>query len=81
MGRTRYLWEWNIVLQLQVRALTEEREDLVRHKTTDLETTLGFHHKVAELKQERDRLQQRLDDLCAEPPAMATAPASIASEV
>ncbi len=29
MGRTRYLWERNIALQLQVRTLTEEREDLV----------------------------------------------------
>ncbi len=81
LGRTRYLWERNIALQLQVSALTEEREELVRRQTTDLETTLGLHNKVAELKQERDRLQQQLDDLRAEPPAMATPPASVASEV
>ncbi len=81
LGRTRYLWERNIALQLQVRALTEEREELVRLQTTDLETTIGLHNKVAELKQERDRLQQQLDDLRAEPPATATPPASIASEV
>ncbi len=29
LGRTRYLWKQNIALQLQVRALTEEREELV----------------------------------------------------
>ena len=81
MSRTRYLWERNIALQLQVRPLTEEREDLVWRQTIDLETTLGLHNKVAELKQERDRLQQQLDDLRAETPAMATTPASIASEV
>ena len=82
LGRTHYLWERNIALQLlQVRALTEEREELIRRQTTDLETTLGLHNKVAELKQERDRLQQQLDDLLAEPPATATPPASIASEV
>ncbi len=68
-------------LQLQVRALTEEREDLVRRQTTDLETTLGLHDKVAELRRERDQLQQQLADLHAEPPVMATTPASIASEV
>ncbi len=68
-------------LQLQVRALTEEREDLVRRQTTDLETTLGLHDKVAELRQERDRLQQQLANLRAEPPVTATTPASIASEV
>ncbi len=62
-------------------ALTEEREDLVGCQTTDLETTLGLHNKVAELRQERDRLQQQLDDLRAELPATATNPASIASEV
>ncbi len=81
LGRTRYLWERNITLQLQVRALTEEREELVWHQTTDLETTLGLHNQMAELRQERDRLQQQLDDLRAEPPATATPPASIASEV
>ncbi len=81
MGRPRYLWERNIALQLQVRALTEEREDLVRHQITDLEIPLGLHNEVAELMQERDRLQQQLDDLCAERPATATTPASIASEV
>ena len=81
MGRTRYLWERNIALQLQVRALTEEREELVRRQTTNLETTLGLHNKVVELKQERDRLQQQLGDLRAEPPATATTPTSIASEV
>ncbi len=81
MGRTRYLWERNIALQLQVRALTEEWEDLVRRQTADLETTLGLHDKVAELRQERDQLQQQLADLHAEPPVTATTPASIASEV
>ncbi len=81
MGRTRYLWERNIALQLQVHALTEEREDLVRRQTADLETTLGLHDKVAELKQQRDRLQRQLDDLRAEPSAAAANPASIASEV
>ncbi len=81
LGQTRYLWEWNIALQLQVRALTEEQEDLVRHQTTDLETTLGLHNKVAELKQERDQLQQQLDDLHAEPPATVASPTSIAAEV
>ncbi len=81
LGRTRYLWERNIALQLQVRALTEEREDLVRRQTTDLETTLGLHNKMAELKQERDQLQQQLEDLRAEPPATVISPASIASEV
>ncbi len=50
MDRTRYLWERNIALQLQIRALTEEREDLVRRQATDLTTTLGLHDKVAELK-------------------------------
>ncbi len=60
LGRTRYLWERNIALQLQVHALTEEREDLVRRQTSDLETTLGLHNKVAELRRERDRLQQQL---------------------
>ncbi len=79
MGRTRYLWERNIAPQLQVRALTEEREDLGRRQTADLEKTLGLHDKVAELKQERDRLQRQLDDLRAEPPAVATTPASVAS--
>ncbi len=49
--------------------------------TTDLETTIGLHDKVAELRQERDHLQQQLDDLRAELPATATTPASIASEV
>ncbi len=81
IGPTRYLWERNIALQLQVRALTEEREDLVRHQTADLETTLGLHDKVAELRWERDRLQQQLDDSRAEPPAAAADPTSIASEV
>ncbi len=66
---------------MQVHALTEEREELVRRQTTELETTLGLHNKVAELKRERDRLQQQLDDLRAEPPATVTPPASIASEV
>ncbi len=56
MGRTQYLWERNIALQLQVRALTEEREDLVQRQTTDLTTTLGLHDKVAKLKQERDQI-------------------------
>ena len=41
MSRTRYLWERNIALQLQVRTLTEEREDLVRRQATDLTTTLA----------------------------------------
>ncbi len=81
VGRTRYLWERNIALQLQVRALTEEREDLVRRQTAELETTLGLHDKVAELRRERDQLQQQLADLRAEPPDTATTPASIASEV
>ena len=81
MGRTRYLWERNIALQLQVRALTEEREDLVRRQTTDLETTLGLQNKVGELKQERDQLQQQLADLRAEPSAAAPASVSVASEV
>ncbi len=62
-------------------ALTKEREELGRRQTTDLETTLGLHNKVAEMKRERDRLQQQLDALRAEPPATATPPASIASEV
>ena len=69
MGRTRYLWERNIALQLQVRVLTEEWEDLVRRQATDLTTTLGLHDKVAELKRERDQLQQQLVDLRAQPPA------------
>ncbi len=81
MGRTRYLWERNIALQLQVRALTEEQEDLVRHQATDLTTTLGLHDKVTELKRERDQLQQQLADLRAMPPAAASASMSVASEV
>ena len=81
MGRTRYLWERNIALQLQVRTLTEEREDLARRQATDLTTTLGLHDKVAELKRERDQLQQQLASLRAEPPVAAPAPASIAPEV
>ncbi len=81
MGWMRYLWERNIALQLQVRALTEEREDLVWRQTTDLETTLGLHNKVAELKQEMDQLQQQLTNLRAEPPAAAPASVSVASEV
>ncbi len=81
MGRTRYLWERNITLQLQVRALTEERKDLVRCQTTDLETTLGLHDKVAELKRERDQLQQQLTDLRAELPAAASASVSVASKL
>ncbi len=36
---------------------------------------------MTELRQERDRLQQQLDDLRAAPPATATPPASIASDV
>ncbi len=36
---------------------------------------------MAELRQERDWLQQQLDDLWTEPPAVPTPPASIASEV
>ena len=63
LGRTRYLWERNIALQLQVRALTEERKELIRRQTTNLETTLGLHNQMTELRQERDRLQQQLDDL------------------
>ena len=81
MGRTRYLWERNIALQLQVRALTEERKDLVRRQTTDLEMTLGLHDKVAELKRERDQLQQQLTDLRAELPAAASASVSVASKL
>ncbi len=81
LGRMRYLWERNIALQLQVHALTEEREELVRRQTTDLETILGLHNQMAELRQERDRLQQQLDNLRVEPPVVATPPASIASEV
>ena len=79
MGRTRYLWERNIALQLQVRALTEEREDLVRRQATDLTTTLGLHDKVAELKRERDQLQQQLADPHAEPPVAAPASVFVAS--
>ncbi len=45
LGQTRYLWEWNIALQLQVHALTEEQEELIRRQTTSLETTLGLHNK------------------------------------
>ncbi len=81
MGRTRYPWERNIALQLQVRALTEEREDLVRRQTADFATTLGLHDKVAELKRERDQLQQQLADLRAEPPAAAPTLVSVAYEV
>ena len=81
VGRTRYLWERNIALQLQVRTLTEEREDLVRRQATDLTTTLGLHDKVAELKRERDQLQQQLASLRAESPVAAPAPASEAPEV
>ncbi len=36
---------------------------------------------MTELRQERDRLQQQLDDLRTEPPATATPPASTSSEV
>ncbi len=43
--------------------------------------TLGLHNQMTELRQERDRLQQQLDDLRAELPATATPPASIASDV
>ena len=81
MGWTRYLWERNISLQLQVHALTEEREDLVRRQATDLTKTLSLHDKVAELKRERDQLQQQLADLHAKPPAAASASVSVASEV
>ena len=81
MDRTRYLWERNIALQLQVRTLTEEREDLVQRQATDLTTTLGLHDKVAELKREKNQLQQQLASLCAESPVTAPAPASEASEV
>ncbi len=81
MGRTRYLWERNIALQLQVRILTEEREDLIRRQANDLTTTLGLHDKVAGLKRERDQLQQQLADLRAKPPAVASASVSVASEV
>ena len=81
MGRTRYLWERNIALQLQVRTLTEEREDLVRRQATNLMTTLGLHDKVAELKREKDQLQQQLASLRAESPASTPAPASEASQV
>ncbi len=81
MGRTRYLWERNIALQLQVRTLTEEREDLIRRQATDLTTTLGLHDKVAELKRERDQLQQQLASLRAESPVVTTAPASEDSKV
>ena len=81
MGRTRYLWEQNITLQLQVRTLTEEREDLVRRQATDLTTTLGLHDKVAELKRERDQLQQQLASLHAKSPMTTPAPPSEASEV
>ncbi len=41
LGQTRYLWERIIALQLQVRTLTDEREDL--------EITLGLHNQMAEL--------------------------------
>ena len=78
LGWIRYL---NIALQLQVRALTEEREELIRRQTTDLEMTLNLHNQMAGLRQERDRLQQQLDDLRTEPPAVATPPASVTSEV
>ncbi len=81
MGRTQYLWERNIALQLQVCTLTEEREDLVRRQATDLTTTLVLHDKVAELKRERDQLQQQLASLHAESPVAAPAPASAAPEV
>ena len=81
MGRTRYLWERNIALQLQVRTLTKEREDLVQRQATDLTTTLGLHDKVAELKRERDQLQQQLASLRAESPVAAPAPASKTPEV
>ncbi len=67
------MWERNIALQLQVHALTEERGELIRRQTADLETTLGLHNQMAELRQERDQLQQQLDEF--------RAPASFASEV
>ncbi len=81
LGRTRYLWERNIALQLQVRALTEEREEQLRHQAAELETTLGLHNKVAELTQARDHLQWQLDELRAAPPVTATPPAPATSEV
>ncbi len=81
VGRTRYLWERNIALQLQVRTLKEEREDLVRRQATDLTTTLGLHDKVAELKRERDQLQQQLNSIRAESPVAAPTPASESPEV
>ena len=81
MGRTRYLWERNIALQLQVRTLTKEREDLVQRQATDLTTTLGLHDKVAELKRERDQLQQQLASLRAESQVAAPAPTSETPEI
>ncbi len=74
-------WERNIALQLQVRALTEEREEQLRRQTAELETTLGLHNKVSELTQARDRLQQQLDELRAALPVTATPPAPATSEV
>ncbi len=81
LGRMRYLWERNIALQLQVRALTEEREEQIQYQAAELETTLGLHNKVAELTQARDQLQRQLNELRAAPPVPATPPAPAASEV
>lgn len=81
LGWIRHLWERNIALQLQVRNLTEEREEMIRRQTEDLERTLGLHNQVTELRQERDRLQHQLDDLQAEPPTVATPPSSTSNAV
>ncbi len=61
--------------------MTEEREELIRRQTTDLEATLDQHNHMAELRRERDCLQQRLDDLQTESQAIATSSTSTESEV
>ncbi len=54
---------------------------MIQRQTKDLETTLGLHNQVTELRRERDRLQEQLDDLRREPSAMATPLALTSSEV
>ncbi len=81
MGRMRHVWNCNIRLQERVETLETEKQELVTWQTEAMNTNLDLQSRLAELKREESRLQQKLEKAQALPtPAVAPPGSGTASD-
>ena len=68
VGWMRHLWDHNTVLQRQIQALKDEKEELIDWQTKATDKAMNLHNRIKELEQEREQLRQQLEDAWAGPP-------------